>query len=143
MQSHLPVVHIYTDGSCLKNPNGPSGWAFIFVEPNADEPLIIGSQGFSSSTNNRMELTAILEALEYMENDIFYIIYTDSQWARKGAIGENKRKANLDLWSRFDQLSKHKHFEIVWIKAHNGNKYNEYVDSLAREEAKKINKLLF
>ena len=138
MDSDLPVVYIYTDGSCLKNPSGPSGWAFIFVEPHADEPLIIASQGVSSSTNNRMELTAILEALKYMENDTFYTIYTDSQWARKGAIGENKRKANLDLWSSFDHLSKNKHFEIVWVKAHNGNKYNEFVDSLAREEAKKI-----
>ena len=138
------MFHIYTDGSCLKNPNGPSAWAFIFVEPSIQEELYLSS-GFSpNSTNNRMELTAIIEAIEFipffpLENDEF-IIYTDSLWAKNCALGEWKRKANLDLWNRYDNATRNISVPITikWVKAHNGNKFNEAVDSLARQTAQQL-----
>ena len=131
-------IDIYTDGSCLKNPDGPSGWSFIFVEPISDEPILIGSDGCSSSTNNRMELTAIIEALAYIEDDVSYNIYTDSQYVIKCATLQWKRKANLDLWIIFDKAVINKNVTFHWVKAHNGNKYNEMVDSFAKNEAKKF-----
>ncbi len=131
----METIHIYTDGSCLR-PNGASGWAFIFIDPIADEAILIGSQGIENSTNNRMELTAIIESLEYMESNIKYEIYTDSQLVQKCANGEWKRKSNLDLWDKYNHLKKNKKFTINWIKAHSDNKYNNFVDQLARKEAK-------
>ena len=135
------MFHIYTDGSCLKNPNGPSAWAFIFVEPQAQEELYSLAGPEPESTNNRMELTAIIEALEFIP--IFpleageFIIFTDSLWAKNCALGEWKRKANLDLWKRYDSAVARIQVPITikWVKAHNGNKFNEAVDSLARQTA--------
>lgn len=126
---------IYTDGSCLKNPNGPGGWCFCLIENNK-EYIICGSE--AETTNNRMELTAVIEALEVIKNNIEYIIYTDSQLVLNCATGKWKRKANIDLWNKYDKLSINKKLTWKWIKAHNGNKYNELVDKIAYNEAKNL-----
>jgi ribonuclease HI len=130
------MAKIYTDGSCLKNPNGPSGWAFILLENNEEWNV---SGGESSSTNNRMELIAVIEALNFVQNTN-YTIYTDSKLTLNCAKGIWKRKANLDLWDEYNFASGGKNLNWVWVKAHNGNKYNEIVDKLARDEAKKYKK---
>lgn len=127
------LPQIYTDGSCLKNPNGPSGWCFCIIENNEE---FIMSGGEKSSTNNRMELTAVIEALKCVKEKE-YEIYTDSMLTLKCAKREWKRKANLDLWEIFDNNSKNKKLNWNWVKSHNGNKYNEIVDKIARDEANK------
>jgi len=131
------VVEIYTDGSCLLNPNGPGAWAYIINEK--DGFLLIDSGGEISTTNNRMELKAVIEVLKVIDNEIEYKIFSDSQLTINCAIGKWKRKANLDLWSEYDKYIKYKKVIFEWVKAHNGNKYNEMVDKIAYDEAKKIN----
>lgn len=123
---------IYTDGSCLKNPGGASGWCFCLLE-GRHEWFVTG--GELSSTNNRMELTAIIEALTFLHEESC-ILYTDSLLSLNCAIGKWKRKSNLDLWERFDQVSQGKTINWKWVKAHSGDRYNELVDDLARTEAK-------
>lgn len=127
-------MSIYTDGSCLKNPGGPSGWSFCLIE-DGEEWCVSG--GNPSSTNNRMELQAIIEGLKFAQNKE-YTIYTDSQLTMKCAKGIWKRKGNLDLWKEYDKVSKNKRLNYVYVKAHNGDEYNELVDKMARNEAKNI-----
>lgn len=121
---------IYTDGSCLNNP-GPGGWAVCLLE-NSQEWIISGNENFT--TNNRMELTAVIEALKFIKNNQEYIIFTDSLLTINCATGKWKRKSNLDLWSIYDELIKDKLVTLKHVKAHNGNKYNELVDKIAKKE---------
>jgi ribonuclease HI len=127
---------IYTDGSCLKNPGGASGWAFVILE-NDEETYLSG--GEASSTNNRMEMMAVIKALSFAPGKE-YTIFTDSKLVMNCAQGIWKRKANLDLWSEYDYVTSKFSLKWVWVKAHKGNKYNEIVDDMARYEAKKIKK---
>jgi ribonuclease HI len=128
-------IIIYTDGSCLGNP-GPSGWCFCLFENNK-QWVVSGSE--ISSTNNRMELTAIIEALKFTENTNC-VIYTDSQLCLNCATNKWRRKSNLDLWDLYNNASENKKIKWVWVKAHNGNKYNELVDKIARKEATSVKK---
>jgi ribonuclease HI len=127
---------IYTDGSCLKNPGGPGGWCCCIIENNK-EYIFCGSE--NETTNNRMEMTAVIEALKAIQENKSYKLYTDSQLVLNCATGKWKRKTNLDLWTEFDIVSKNKIVEWNWVKAHNGNKYNELVDKIAYNEAKNLN----
>lgn len=126
------IPKIYTDGSCLKNPGGASGWSFCL--PGDDKTWLV-SGGVPSSTNNRMELLAVIEALKSV-SDAEYAIYTDSLLTLKCAQGLWKRKANLDLWSDYDKASRGKKLHWYWVKGHNGDEFNELVDHAARTEAK-------
>jgi ribonuclease HI len=127
------MLDIYTDGSSVGNP-GPSGWACCLEEHNM---LWILSGGISNSTNNRMELLAVIEAIQFIEQtDI--MIHTDSQLIFNCGKGIWKRKANLDLWDLYDKVSKNRNIKWTWVKAHNGNPLNELVDKIARNEANNI-----
>jgi len=135
-------VEIFTDGSCDPNP-GPGGWAAIILDGKEKKVL----KGFSEeSTNNRMELTAALEALGSVDPSKPVKIYTDSQYLQKGVeewlanwkARNWKRKggvlANIDLWKKIsDEIPKHK---IIWrwIKGHAGNPFNEQADQIAKQE---------
>jgi ribonuclease HI len=135
-------VEIYTDGSCDPNP-GPGGWAAIILDGKERKIL----KGFeSNSTNNRMELTAALEALKHVDSLKPIRIFTDSQYLQKGVeewlanwkARNWKRKggvlANIDLWKEIsEEITRHK---IVWrwIKGHAGNPYNEQADRIAKQE---------
>jgi ribonuclease HI len=131
------MIEIFTDGSCLKNPGGSGGWAFCFIENDKTVFSLYG--GEKSTTNNRMELKAVIESLKFIENiNENYKINSDSQVTINCAIGKWKRKANLDLWEEFDCVIKNKKVAFNWVKAHNGNKYNELVDKLAYDFAKKL-----
>jgi ribonuclease HI len=132
----MEIPIIFTDGSCLKNPNGPGGWAFTLIENGRQWTL---SGGESSTTNNRMELMAVIEALDFAQGNE-YIIHTDSELTMKCATGVYKRKANKDLWDEYDRALGSKKINWVWVKAHNGNPLNEYVDRLARKEAEMLKK---
>ena len=131
------MIEIFTDGSCLKNPGGSGGWAFCFIEKDKTVFSLYGAE--KSTTNNRMELKAVIESLKFIENiDENYKISSDSQVTINCAIGKWKRKANLDLWEEFDIEIKNKKVDFEWVKAHNGNKYNELVDNLAYNAAKNL-----
>jgi ribonuclease HI len=130
------MLQIYTDGSCIKNPNGPGGWAIAIIEDDGYEYYF--SDKNSCTTNNRMELTAVIEALSSLKENQECTIFSDSQLIINCATGKWKRKANLDLWKEYDNFCKNKIINFEWIKAHNGNKYNEIVDKLAYTEAKSV-----
>ena len=138
---------VYTDGSCLGNP-GAGGWAVAFHINDH----ICGSA--ENTTNNIMEMTAVVRALEEcLARDILDIqLFTDSNYVKNGItlwIKNWKRNGwrtasggpvkNKHLWVRMDALTeKMNHIEWTWVKAHNGNVLNELVDTLARERAKNV-----
>lgn len=129
-------MSIYTDGSCLNGKYG--GWSFCLIE---DDEIwyCVGSE--INTTNNRMELVAVIESLTFLPDKTkTYTIHTDSKLTMNCAMNIWKRKCNLDLWGKYDILSHNLDIKWKWIKAHNGNWYNEKVDRLAREEAKMVKK---
>lgn len=128
-------MNIYTDGSCSPNP-GIGGWAFIAIRDLGDRYEETRAYGGSSqSTNNEMELTALINAVKIMRKEGIpqdsLTIYSDSSLIINCAMGRFKRNKNLELWKRYDKYSKGLKIEFVWVKAHAGNYYNELVDELA------------
>lgn len=139
---------IYTDGACLGNP-GKGGWAAIIIEPTGEKE-IVGCE--RSTTNNRMELKAVIEALKEIEansqislfSDSKYVIDGITKWIKNWKINDwkttNKKEIkNLDLWMDLDKLTSKFKITWNWVKAHSTNEYNNKVDRLARNEAEKIN----
>jgi ribonuclease HI len=134
------VIEIYTDGACRGNP-GPGGWAAL-LKSGAHEKEISGAQ--EHTTNNRMELTAVIRALEVLKRPVRARVYTDSQYVRRG-ISEwlpqwkargwrtagRKPVKNQDLWQRLDQLAAGHEIEWHWVPGHAGVPGNERVDRLA------------
>jgi ribonuclease HI len=116
---------IYTDGSCRDRKGG---WAFVILFE------MHWSDKVSDTTNNRMELTAVIEALKTLKNEEC-VIYSDSQWVINCAEGRWKRNKNLDLWEDFEeQRRRQKKVEFVWVKGHSTNEYNNLCDKLAYKE---------
>jgi ribonuclease HI len=133
-------MKIYTDGSCFPNPNGCGGWAFIVVDNN--RVVYRGFGNDKSTTNNRMELTAIIEALEWV-GVRQATIYSDSQYSINSIVvwydGWVKRntldkKANTDLIGYANELYKERNVKIEWVRGHDGNEYNEMADELCNLE---------
>ena len=142
------MIKIYTDGSCLGNP-GNGGWAFLIQ----DGDKFTAKSGFQKeTTNNQMELTAAIEALNYnivRKDEI--ILITDSNYVKNG-ISEwikNWKKnnwktatksnvKNRNLWEKLDELNSKLNVKWEWVKAHNIDKYNNYVDELARNSAENL-----
>jgi len=135
---------VYTDGSCLGNP-GKGGWAALIIK-NDKEEVIFGSE--KNSTNNRMGLTAAINALLKTEESKKIKIYTDSKylkdgiekwinnWKKNDWKNANKKDVkNKDLWTKLDNLISKKQISWEWVKAHSVNEYNNKVDVLARKAA--------
>lgn len=135
------MIDIYTDGACSGNP-GPGGWG-VLVRAEEVETEFCG--GEPATTNNRMELLAVIEALRSFTQPITARVYTDSQYVQKGIsqwIHDWKRRGwktagkepvkNEDLWRRLDALAAGHTIEWHWVKGHNGHPENERVDALAR-----------
>ena len=143
--SKLPSVTIYTDGSCEPNP-GAGGWAAILLFPDRQIPL---SGAEAQTTNNRMELTAAVEALNALPERSHVDMYTDSEYLKKGITdwmpgwrARNWRRkggklANVDLWKALDKILSQHDVHWHWVKAHAGSQYNNQVDQLAREAMKR------
>ncbi len=142
-----PVI-IYTDGAATGNP-GPGGYGAILVWGNIKKEL---SQGYKLTTNNRMELMAVIAALEALKkNDLDLIIYSDSNYVVKAVeegwlknwIKTNFKggKKNKDLWTRFDELAKKNKLKFKWVKGHADNVYNNRCDELATQAADGENSL--
>jgi len=146
--NHQEEVVIYTDGSCDPNP-GPGGWAAMIIEPIKNR-VIKGSVEYS--TNNRMELTAALEAIRFIDPDQPIILYTDSQYLQKGVEEwmDNwkkrnwKRKggklANVDLWKGISEEIEKRKITWRWVRGHTGNPFNERVNKIAQEMAARAGK---
>ena len=135
------MIKIYTDGSSRGNP-GPGGYGIVLLYKEKRKEL---SQGYKLTTNNRMELTAVIKALEAIKNNTLEIkIFSDSKYVvesvEKGWLWNwekknfNKKK-NPDLWIRFLSAYKKHNVSFVWVKGHNNNKENERCDFLAVQAA--------
>jgi ribonuclease HI len=138
----LPKVVIHTDGACSGNP-GPGGWGAI-LESGAHRKEIKG--GETLTTNNRMELTAAIEALETLKQPSHIELYTDSnylrggitQWIKKWKVNgwrtsDKKPVANEELWKRLELATERHKVHWHWVKGHTGHNDNERADELARE----------
>jgi len=135
------MIDIYTDGACSGNP-GPGGWGVLLRKGDAETELCGGEP---STTNNRMELLAVIEALQLLTQPVRARVYTDSQYVQKGIsewIHSWKRRGwktagkepvrNEDLWRRLDALAVTHSLEWHWVRGHNGHPQNERADALAR-----------
>lgn len=138
------IIEIFTDGSCIGNP-GPGGWGAVILEKDnkgKDKPIIKIKGGQSETTNNRMEMIAVIEALRFIhENNLQMadiILHSDSNLIVKTLNEGWKRKANIDLWEEIDTLNEELSVEYKWVKGHANNKWNEEVDKLALQEATKV-----
>ena len=164
------MIKLYTDGSCPKNP-GPGGWAFVvtgnpllYDRPDTLTNFIHRSGGSANTTNNRMEMIAVLKGLEWLRenrydgsrltifSDSQYVIYGLSRWAfewrkngwrRKDEKGRWVEVSNRDLWEGlFDTAHNDFISDFEWIRGHAGDKYNELCDKLAGEESAWWSRLL-
>lgn len=128
---------IWTDGGCAKNPNGKGGYGVV-IKNNIDGNVSTFSEGFKSSTNNRMEVRAIIRALSEIPDNSTALIYSDSKYAVMTFNGEFKKKKNVDLWNIADELLARKNNVIFeWVKGHADNENNNKCDELATEAMKK------
>ncbi len=120
---------LYTDGSCVNSKGGgKGGWACCLVDEKEDVFL----SGYEdNTTNNRMEMTAVIMGLKSFVSTT-YTIHTDSQLVINCAQRKWKRNKNIDLWNEYDTVSSGKNIQWIWVKGHSGDKYNELVDSAAR-----------
>ena len=134
---------VYTDGACSGNP-GPGGWGAVILNEEKIDTNISGKE--QSTTNNRMELMAPIMALRKIKKASKITIYTDSiylkngittwikNWEKNGWKNTNKKPVkNKDLWVTLNELSKDQVIDWKWVKAHDGNKYNEIADKLATD----------
>ncbi len=140
------AVTLYSDGSSLGNP-GPGGWGAI-LEYNGHKKEISGAE--SETTNNRMELTAVIEGLKRLKEPCRVEVVTDSSYVAnainswlKGWIAKDFKKVkNVDLWQEYLEAAKGHDIQATWIRGHNGHIENERCDTLATEAAKQIKKEL-
>ena len=135
-------VEIYTDGACRGNP-GPGGWGALLRAGGRERELYGGE---AATTNNRMELTAAIRALEALKRPCAVALYTDSQYVRQGIIewlpnwvargwktADRKPVKNQDLWQRLDALARQHRVEWHWVRGHAGHPENERADALANK----------
>lgn len=133
-------IDIYTDGACKGNP-GPGGWGALLRWQGHERELFGGE---SATTNNRMELTAVIRALEALNRDSLVVVHTDSQYVQKGIsewmsgwkargwmTSDRKPVRNVDLWRELDALAKRHRIEWRWVRGHSGHPENERADALA------------
>ena len=138
--SERPEVELFTDGACSGNP-GPGGWAAI-LKSGAHEKELCG--GAYATTNNRMELTAVIEGLKALKTKADVMIHTDSRYVLDGAdkwlkgwkargwkTADKKPVKNADLWMKLDALAREHKVEWHWVKGHAGHPENERADALA------------
>ena len=142
MDTSLEEVSIFTDGACRGNP-GPGGWGAILKYKHHIKEI----NGFkNNTTNNIMELTAVIESLKLLNDKCRVTLTTDSEyvkngitdwikkWIHNGWKTANKKPVkNKELWQQLDKLSSMHHIEWKWVKGHSGHPGNEYADKLANE----------
>lgn len=138
----MNTVEIYTDGACRGNP-GPGGWAAL-LSAGGREKEIAGAEALT--TNNRMELTAVIRALESLRRPVSARVFTDSQYVRRGITewvtawkargwltADRKPVKNIDLWQRLEEVAAGHEIDWRWVPGHAGVPGNERVDRLANQ----------
>lgn len=138
----MTEVEIYTDGACRGNP-GPGGWGVWMVSGRHEKELFGGEL---NTTNNRMELTAVITALRALKRPCRVVLHTDSQYVQKGIsewivgwkargwrTADKKPVKNADLWQTLDEATRHHDIQWRWVKGHAGHEGNERADRLANQ----------
>lgn len=146
----MKEVYLFTDGSCLNNP-GPGGYGAILRYKGHEKEL---SQGYELTTNNRMELMAVIAGLSALRESCRVIVTTDSQYVKQGIATwiagwkKNNWKTssktpvkNKDLWQQLDELVQKHELSWCWVKGHNGHAENERCDRLANTAANSDDKI--
>ncbi|MBU1396118.1 MAG: ribonuclease HI [Gammaproteobacteria bacterium] len=136
------TIYIYSDGACKGNP-GPGGWGALLVTDGHRKEICGGE---ANTTNNRMEMTAVIRALESLKRPSTVEVHTDSQYVQKGIsewmagwkrrnwrTADGKPVKNQDLWLQLDALSQLHRIEWKWVRGHNGHPENERADELANQ----------
>ena len=136
----MSTITIYTDGACKGNP-GPGGWGALLVAAGLEQEMFGGE---SATTNNRMELTAVIRALESIARGCDVDVYTDSQYVKNGIqtwihgwkkngwkTSDRKPVKNADLWRELDEIAAKHRIRWHWVKGHNGDSGNDRADALA------------
>lgn len=142
--THHKIITIYTDGACSGNP-GPGGWAALLMAGTHRKEI---SGGAAETTNNRMELTATIEALKQLKSPSTVALYTDSKyvlqgftewmpgWKKKGwKTADNKPVKNVELWQALAEAAALHKIRWHWVKGHSGDEHNDRVDALAVAQA--------
>jgi ribonuclease HI len=147
------MIQVWTDGCCLKNPGGPGGWAFIVVDEQ-QQVVCKESGGEPCSTNNRMEMAAVIEGIKValdlfptddieIVSDSLYVVkgstvwlagWKKRGWRRSAGRGRTKPVKNEELWRQIDALLRPQ-VTLLWVKGHNGARFNELADFMAKEAA--------
>ena len=144
----MEEVTIYTDGACSGNP-GPGGWGTILIYKNIEKEI---SGSLKETTNNIMEITAVIEGLKLLKYPCNVKVYSDSAyvvnafnekwiygWIKKGWINSNKEEVkNKELWQELYNLTKIHKVEFIKVKGHSDNEYNNRCDELARKAIKNV-----
>lgn len=153
----MPELYAYTDGACSGNP-GPGGWGVLMVAKEGSSVIKTRdlSGGTVETTNNQMELTAAIKAIEFLDTNDVINLLTDSNYVKNGITSwiknwkinnwKNSSKQpvkNKDLWERLDELNSIKSVNWQWVKAHSTNNYNNQVDLLARQSAESLTESSF
>ena len=140
-------VSIFTDGACKGNP-GPGGWGVLLRMGEHEKEL---SGGEADTTNNRMEMRAVIEGLNALKEPCEVALYSDSKyvidgitkwihgWKKRGWVNAAKKPvANAEMWRELDEASRRHKVSWNWVKGHSGHPENERVDTLASDEAERI-----
>ncbi len=138
----MKQVHLYSDGSSLGNP-GAGGYCAVLKYGDAQK---IVSGGEADTTNNRMELKAVIEGLKIIKepcevvitSDSNYVVKAINEWLKNWVKKDFKGVKNIDLWKEFLKVSKPHKLKAVWVKGHAGHEENELCDKIAKEEATRI-----
>lgn len=147
MEKARKKIELFTDGACSGNP-GPGGWGAILRYNGISKEL---SGGEPATTNNRMELTAVIKGLQALKEPCDVTVYSDSKyfidavekgwvygWKKRGWVKSDKKPAlNSDLWESILQLLRIHHVTLVWVKGHAGHPENERCDQMAVAESMK------
>lgn len=144
-------IKIYTDGAARGNPDGPGGYGtvLVYVDSKGQTHVREYSQGYKKTTNNRMELMAVIAGLENLTKPCNVELYSDSQYVVKAFTdhwidgwikkdwkrGKNEPVKNVDLWKRLLKAMKPHQVEFIWVKGHAGHEMNERCDELATAAA--------
>ena len=136
----MKIIKIYTDGACRGNP-GPGGWGALILKDNEEIKL---NGGQNDTTNNQMELTAVIKALDFFSESMELEIFTDSKYVMDGITeyikkwkvngwktASKKPVKNSDLWKQLDDLSAQHSISWNWVKGHSGHRENDIADELA------------
>ncbi len=136
----MKIIKIYTDGACRGNP-GPGGWGVLILKDNEEIKL---NGGKNDTTNNQMELTAVIKALDFFSESMELEIFTDSKYVMDGITeyikkwkvngwktASKKPVKNSDLWKQLDSLSAQHSIKWNWVKGHSGHRENDIADELA------------